>query len=170
MTAAPHDEIMRRLIGPLFVTSLLLFGAPLLGAQVPRIPQASNAVYQYGPMGRLGDCIGDGMIAGAAVGLVYGMFQAEASDTRLASSLLWGLIGVGAGVWTGMGYWVVHEIRRDRALRRERPSTVTTPGPHVQAAILRKRPCRGALPFTSGPSEPAAARESGALPWVRQPY
>lgn len=119
-------------------------------------------------MGRLNDCIGDGMIAGAAAGAVYGMFATEHSDRRAASTFLWGAAGAAAGVLPGMLYWAIHEARRDAALRNERPETVTTPGPRVRADILRKRPCRGMIPFTSGPVEPTAASEA-TLPWVREP-
>lgn len=108
------------------------------------------------------------MIAGAAVGVVYGMFATDHSERRVASMALWGLAGSAIGVITGMLYWAIHETRRDAALRNERPETITTPGPQVRGAILRKRPCRGLIPFTDGPTEPTAAREA-TLPWVREP-
>ena len=139
-----------------------------LSAQRGGQREGARAMYETGPMGRLGDCITDGMIVGAAAGLVFGMFQTDRTDIRVPSMLFWGFIGWGMGVIPGAGYWAVHEIRRDRAMQRERPDTITTPGPRVQASILRTRPCRGAIPFTSAPSTPAAARE-GALPWVREP-
>ena len=158
---------MRRMSHLLLVPALLLAtSCASLGR--PQPPSGTRAVYTTGPMGRLGDCVADGIIAGAAVGTVYGMFATDRGDTRLASMLLWGLIGTGLGTIPGMGYWAVHEIRRDHALRNERPEMTTTPGPRAQSAILRKRPCRGMIPFTSGPTEPAAAR-AATLPWVREP-
>lgn len=125
-------------------------------------------MYETGAMGRLGDCMADGMIVGGVAGLVVGMFQTDRSNARIPVMALWGVIGLGAGIWSGLGYWAVHEIRRDRALYRERPDTITTPGPSMQSDILRKRPCRGTIPFTAGPATRTAARE-GLLPWVREP-
>lgn len=130
--------------------------------------QHPNAIYETGAMGRLGDCMADGMIVGTAAGLVVGMFQTEQTSLRVPVMALWGIIGMGAGVWGGTLYWGVHEGRRSHAQRSERPDTVRTPGPRTQAKILRTRPCRGTLPFTSGPTTPTAPREGG-LPWVREP-
>ena len=148
----------------------LLVPALALAVAAPAAAQHANArtTYETGAMGRLGDCMADGMIAGAAAGVVYGMFRTDRSDLRTPSMLVWGLAGVGMGILPGMAYWAMHEVRRDRALKRERPDQVTTPGPRVEAKILLTRPCRGPLPFTSGPAAPATAR-GATLSWVREP-
>ena len=159
---------MRRTAVLLLVPAVLTSTMSCVSLRHPEPPSGNRAVHTNGPVGRLNDCIGDGMIAGAAAGAVYGMFATDHSDRRLASMTVWGLAGAAAGVLPGMVYWAIHETRRDAALRNERPETVTTPGPRVQAAILRTRPCRRMIPFTDGPTEPTAAREP-TLPWVREP-
>ena len=136
----------------------------LIAGDIGAQQQGARALHEAGAMGRMRDCMTDGMIAGAALGVVYGMFQTDRTDLRIPAMAIWGVLGFTAGMIPGLGYWAVHEHRRDAALRNERPESVTTPGPRVQSKILRQRPCRGALPFTSGPSEPAAARVLSGRP------
>lgn len=149
--------------------ALLLVPALIALPAIAVAQQGGRGMYENGSMRRLSDCMADGMIVGGVAGLVVGMFQTDRTNARVPVMAFWGAVGLGAGIWGGLGYWAVHEIRRDRAMNRERADTVTTPGPRMQSDILRKRPCRGAIPFTSGPRTPPAARE-GSLPWVREPY
>lgn len=139
-----------------------LIAGPTDASGQRRMPP-SHAIYATGTMARLGDCITDGMIAGTAVGLVVGMFAADRTDLRVPVMLAWGIIGFGSGVFSGTGFWAVHEARRRHAQRNERPDTITTPGPRAQAKILRTRPCRGTLPFTSAPA-PVQTPPPGGLP------
>lgn len=154
-----------RLTAFLLVPALIVAPAD---ASAQRRDRPPNALYETGTMGRLGDCITDGMIAGTAVGLVVGMFAADRSDLRVPVMLAWGVLGFSSGILSGTGFWAVHEARRSHAQRNERPDTITTPGPRAQAKILRTRPCRGTLPFTSAPA-PVQSPTPDGLSWVREP-